>query len=206
MLPIALDLSKLQVALVGRGPRAVRRLELLREARPGDLIVYSDDPSPELAAAAPVVRRLPGAVDLFGRRVVYIADLGQDESIRLAERARAAGALVNVEDIPALCDFHSPSVLRRGDLSIAVSTAGTNPSLAKLVVRWLKGKFGPGWDARSGELARHRQRLRDRGLSGPELHAALRDLVAEAGWLEEEHEDVLAAGPAPHAVEPQLRV
>jgi precorrin-2 dehydrogenase/sirohydrochlorin ferrochelatase len=144
-----------------------------------ELAVYSDDP--DLPCA---VRRLPGAVDLAGRRVVYVVGLDAVESQRIAERARAAGALVNVEDVPGLCDFHSPSVLRRGDLSIAVSSAGANPSLSKLVVRWLGRTFGPEWSARSDELSRRRTELRKRGLSGAGLFAALDDHVATAGWLE----------------------
>ena len=179
MLPIALDLARLPMALVGRGERAARRLALLREANPADLAVYSDDP--DLVGAR---RRLPGAVDLAGRRVVYVVGLDAVESRRIAERARPAGALVNVEDVPALCDFHSPSVLRRGDLSIAVSSAGANPSLSKLVVRWLGRTFGPEWGARSAELGRRRSELRESGLSGAALFAALDDHVATARWLE----------------------
>lgn len=179
MLPVALDLARLPTALIGRGPKAARRLALLREAGPADLAVYSDDP--DLAGA---VRRIPGAVDLAGRRVVYVVGLDAVESRRIAERARAAGALVNVEDVPPLCDFHSPSVLRRGDLSIAVSSAGANPSLSKLVVRFLSRTFGPEWGARSVELGQRRAELRDNGLSGAALFAALDDHVAAAGWLE----------------------
>lgn len=183
MLPIALDLARLPVALVGRGERAARRLALLREANPSDLVVYSDDPE---FAAGGAARRLPGAVDLAGRRVVYVVGLNEVESRRIADRARAVGALVNVEDVPALCDFHSPSVLRRGYLSIAVSTSGNNPSLSKLVVRWLKGRIGPEWVSRSSELSRYRRYLYQSDLSGTEIHAAIRKRTASTGWFDDE--------------------
>lgn len=180
MLPIALDLARLPVALVGRGERAARRLALLREANPSDLVVYSDDPEFTPSAG---MGRLPEAGDLSGWRVVYVVGLDPDTSLRIADHARAAGALVNVEDVPALCDFHSPSVLRRGDLCIAVSTAGTNPSLSKLLIKWLKERFGPEWEARSAELGRFRQDLRQGDLSGPEVHEAISNRVSSAGWL-----------------------
>jgi precorrin-2 dehydrogenase/sirohydrochlorin ferrochelatase len=181
MLPVALDLARLPLALVGRGERAARRLALLRKANPRDLAVYSDDPE---FAAGGAARHLPGAVDLAGRRVVYVVGLDEVESRRIADRARAVGALVNVEDVPALCDFHSPSVFRRGDLSIAVSTAGTNPSVSKLLVGWLRSKIGPEWASRSVELSRYRRYLQQSDLSGPEIHAAISRKVNSAGWLD----------------------
>ncbi|MHB1218604.1 MAG: precorrin-2 dehydrogenase/sirohydrochlorin ferrochelatase family protein [Alphaproteobacteria bacterium] len=184
MLPVALNLARLPVALVGRGERVARRFALLREANPSDLVVYSDDP--EFAAAA-AERRLPGAVDLVGRRVVYVVGLDEVESRQIADCARAAGALVNVEDVPALCDFHNPSVLRRGDLSIAVSTAGNNPSLSKLLVKWLKTKIGPEWEGRSVDLSRYRQYLYQSDLSGTEIHAAISMQTASARWLDDEN-------------------
>ncbi|MGD9724990.1 MAG: bifunctional precorrin-2 dehydrogenase/sirohydrochlorin ferrochelatase [Alphaproteobacteria bacterium] len=174
MLPVALDLARLPLALVGRGPKAARRLALLREANPSDLTIYSDDPGLTEGGAR---RCFPGAVDLAGRRVVYVVGLDPVTSLRVSDQARAAGALVNVEDVPALCDFHSLSVLRRGELCIAVSTAGANPSLSKLLVRWLKGRFGPEWEARSGELDRYRRYLRQSDLSGSEVHEAISNRI-----------------------------
>lgn len=81
--------------------------------------------------------------DLRGMRVV-IATTGVpavDEAI--AAQARRRGVLVNVADRPALCDFIFPSVLRRGELQIAVSTGGRSPALAREIRRRLEGLFGP---------------------------------------------------------------
>lgn len=180
MLPVTLDLARLPLALVGRGECAARRLALLREANPSDLAVYSDDP--EFTPDAKI-GRLPEVTDLSGRRVVYVVGLDPATTFRIADHARAAGALVNVEDVPKLCDFQSPSVLRRGELCIAVSTAGTNPSLSKLLIKWLKERFELEWGARSAELNRYRQYLRQSDLSGSEVHDAISNRVLSAGWL-----------------------
>jgi precorrin-2 dehydrogenase/sirohydrochlorin ferrochelatase len=181
MLPVALNAALLPLLLVGRGPRLARRIALLREGGAADLALHSDDAA---FAAEGAVKRMPGAVDLAGKRIVYVVGLDETESARIATLARQAGALVNVEDIPRLCDFYSPSVLRRGDLVIAVSSAGTNPSLSKLVVRWLAQKFGPEWVGYGKTLAERRAALRQDGLSGAALFSALEDHVARSRWLD----------------------
>jgi len=56
--------------------------------------------------------------------------------------ARNAGALVNIEDAKPLCDFHVPSLVRRGDLVMTVSTAGRSPGLARRLRRHLEKLFG----------------------------------------------------------------
>jgi precorrin-2 dehydrogenase/sirohydrochlorin ferrochelatase len=64
------------------------------------------------------------------------------------------GALCNVVDVPDLCDFYYPAVVRRGDLQIAVSTAGQSPSLAQKIRLQLEKQFGPAyaaWVAQLGE-------------------------------------------------------
>ena len=65
--------------------------------------------------------------------------------------------LCNVVDVPEQCDFFYPAVVQRGDLQIAVSTAGQSPSLAQRLRQQLERQFGPGyeeWVARLGETRR----------------------------------------------------
>jgi precorrin-2 dehydrogenase / sirohydrochlorin ferrochelatase len=71
--------------------------------------------------------------------------------------AQSRGVLCNVVDVPDLCDFYYPSVVRRGDLQIAVSTAGQSPSLAQKIRQQLEKQYGPGyasWVAELGETRR----------------------------------------------------
>jgi precorrin-2 dehydrogenase len=71
--------------------------------------------------------------------------------------AQRRGVLCNVVDVPEYCDFFYPAVVRRGDLQIAISTAGQSPSLAQKLRQQLEQQFGPGyatWVAELGETRR----------------------------------------------------
>ena len=110
-LPIFLDVRGRRVAVVGEGPLADGRAALAR------------------SAGAEVVR----GNDVTGAVVAFIAT-GEEESDRLAaEAARLAGVPVNVMDRPALCDFIMPAIVERGPVTVAVSTGGASPTLAKMV-------------------------------------------------------------------------
>ena len=71
--------------------------------------------------------------DLAGVRLAYAAtsDMAVNQAIR--DEARAGGVWLNAVDRPALCDFISPATVRRGDLTLAVSTNGRAPALAKQI-------------------------------------------------------------------------
>jgi precorrin-2 dehydrogenase/sirohydrochlorin ferrochelatase len=86
----------------------------------------------------------------------------------VAAEARRRQALVNVVDRPAHCDFIVPSVLRRGELQIAVSTGGRSPALAREVRRRLEPLFGP----ELGEVVEHVGRERARARAAAPTPAA----------------------------------
>lgn len=200
MFPIVLDLAQARVALVGNGKAALRRLALLDADAAQHVAVYADDPLPELAAAAGgrLRRLIPGAAELAGIQIVFAVDLVPDRLAALSQAARSIGALVNVEDRPALSSFHSPSVLRRGDLLIAVSTNGQSPSLARRVRRFLEGLFGAEWQERLDDLAALRQRWREAGAGNGEIAGWTEDWIDRHHWLD-------ADGEGAHFVAPSRR-
>ena len=105
MIPVIVDPQQVAIALVGRGGAAERRLDLLFEGGAERLTIFSDRPSPELAARAGgrLQRRLPELADLTAVALVWIVDLPLAEAAPLARTARAAGCLVNVEDVDRAC-------------------------------------------------------------------------------------------------------
>jgi precorrin-2 dehydrogenase/sirohydrochlorin ferrochelatase len=92
--------------------------------------------------------------DLAGTFLSIVATNSRTLNERVYHEAQRRGVLCNVVDVPDLCDFFYPAVVRRGDLQIAVSTAGQSPSLAQKIRQQLEKQFGPGyatWVAELGE-------------------------------------------------------
>jgi len=205
MLPLVLDLARLRLVLVGNDERAERRLAALDAAGAADLAVYADAPAPALARAAGgrLVRRLPITEELVAARIVFISDSSAAESRRLAEAARAGGALVHVEDAPALSDVHAPAVLRQGDLLIAVSTGGKSPGLARRIKRFLGTLFGAEWQARLDEIALLRGRWRESGADAATVAQRTEAWVTHQGWLPAD-EPLAAATPSAATAAPHL--
>jgi len=180
-LPVAIDPRRLPVVLVGRGDAAARRVAWLGEAGVAELRVFSDAPGRalEIAAGDHLARFLPTADDLPRRGLVLIAGLPDPEAHAVAAAARAAGALVNVEDRVALCDVHLPAVVRRGDLVVAVSTGGRSPATASRIRRLIEQMLPPDWAGRLDRVATLRGRLRRAG-AGPPAVAAASDALIDA--------------------------
>jgi precorrin-2 dehydrogenase / sirohydrochlorin ferrochelatase len=119
--------------------------------------------------ASPVVRewaregkielklRAFSADDLTGAFLAIVATNSRSLNERVYREAQRLGVLCNVVDVPDLCDFYYPSVVRRGDLQIAVSTAGQSPSLAQKIRQQLEKQFGPAYAAWVAELGETRK-------------------------------------------------
>ncbi len=185
MFPIMLDLTDTPVAVVGDTPAAARRVSLLLAGGAGRLSVYAPDPGPEMEALAGdrALRRLPTESDIADLTVLFTADLAEETAARLAAWARTHKVLVNTEDVRPLCDFHVPSMVRRGDLLLTISTNGKSPGLARRLRRDFEARFGPEWAERLEEIARAREAWRAEGLALPDVSARTEALLAEKGWL-----------------------
>ena len=95
--------------------------------------------------------------DLDGAFMAIVATSSRTTNERVYNEAQRRGILCNVVDVPDLCDFYYPSVVRRGDLQIAVSTAGQSPSLAQKIRQQLEKQFGPGYAEWVAELGATRK-------------------------------------------------
>lgn len=95
--------------------------------------------------------------DLDGAFLAVVATNSRTLNERVYHEAQRRGVLCNVVDVPDLCDFFYPSVVRRGDLQIAVSTAGQSPSLAQKIRQQLEKQFGPAYAAWVAELGETRR-------------------------------------------------
>ena len=110
---------------------------------------------------------------------------GPDDATARAIRrvAKAAGVLINVEDDRPKSDFHSAAVIRRGDLTVAISTNGRSPGLAALMRQVLDYRIGPEWEMRLDEIASLRQAWRNAGDDPATVGRRTREWAAGAGMV-----------------------
>src|SRR6202042_1233994 len=97
------------------------------------------------------------AADLEGAFLAVVTTNSRALNQRVYDEAQRRGVLCNLVDVPDLCDFYYPAVVRRGDLQIAVSTSGQSPSLAQRIREQLERQFGPAYAEWVAELGATRR-------------------------------------------------
>jgi len=165
LLPIVIGSQFARIGLAGAAEGRERRASLLAKAGIEAVPVSETEPLPQIS-------------------LLFVAGIALDAARRLVDRARAAGILVNVEDVPELCDFHVPAIVRRGDLVLTASTGGQAPGLARRLREWLQDRFGPEWDGRLRDVSSARADWRAAGLESTEVAARTRNMITERGWLQ----------------------
>lgn len=185
MLPTVLTLEGWTVFLLGSGSAVLRRLEQVSAAKAATIRVYSPGADANVVAAAGsrLIERWPTEDEWQEARVAFVAGEAEAVSRTLAEAARAARVLVNVEDVPVLCDFHVPAMVRRGNLLMTVSTAGKAPGLARAIRKDLEARFGPEWQDRIDVIAEKRQNWRAGGHDMATVAEMTQSFLKENGWL-----------------------
>ena len=142
-----LKLSARRCLVVGGGEVALEKVEGLL-ACDGEVTVIAPEAEPMLESYAAegsiswLRREYEGAADLEGAFLAIAATDDTDVNIAVYEDAERRAMLVNVVDVPPLCNFILPAIVRSGPLAIAISTAGASPALAKRMKREIEGQFG----------------------------------------------------------------
>jgi len=177
--PVCLRLHGKRVLLIGAGSIAEgRALQLLETgARLRMIAPEATETLRRLAAQGQLelLERPYAPGDLTGHAVVFVATDDRRVSEAVAEEARALGIWLNAADEPDLCDFTLPSVGRRGAITVAVSTQGQSPALA----RHLRQRLTDQISLHHVQLARLSGWLRERLPRGPRRSRLLRLLVEE---------------------------
>jgi precorrin-2 dehydrogenase / sirohydrochlorin ferrochelatase len=118
------------------------------------------------------------AGDLDGVFLAVIATASASLNKFAYREAQKRGVLCNVVDVPEICDFYYPAVVQRGDLQIAVSTAGQSPSLAQKLRQQLERQLGPGYAEWVSELGETRKLIRASNLSSEQKSELLHSLAS----------------------------
>jgi siroheme synthase-like protein len=147
--PISLEVEGRRAVVVGSFAVSEGKAEALLRAG-ANVTVVAAGPGADLDrledAGAFVIRRAYRQGDLSGAFLCVASSDDAASRAAIFAEARRRGVLVNVMDDPPRCDFAAPAVVRRGDLSIAISTGGTSPALARRLREELERRYGPEWE------------------------------------------------------------
>jgi precorrin-2 dehydrogenase/sirohydrochlorin ferrochelatase len=151
-----LKLTGRRCVVIGGGDVGLEKVEGLL-ACDGDVTLIAPDaiePLQELAREGSIKweqREYAGISDLEATFIAIAATNDTDVNIRVYEDAEKRAMLVNIVDVPPLCNFILPAIVRTGPLAIAISTAGASPALAKRIKSEIASKYGAEY-ARLAEL------------------------------------------------------
>jgi precorrin-2 dehydrogenase/sirohydrochlorin ferrochelatase len=166
--PVLLDLTGKKVLVVGGGQVAQRKVETLLEyeAKISIIARVLTDKLNKMVDVETVVflgkEFLPHHLD--GAFLVIAATNDKGLNHRVSEEANRRGILVNAVDQPADCNFIVPSILRRGDLLVAISTSGKSPAMAKRIREQLEWQFGEEYETTLKLMGRVREAVLASGL------------------------------------------
>jgi siroheme synthase-like protein len=169
--PIYLDMSRRRCLVIGGGAVAERKIAALLETG-AEVTVLAPDVTDVVAGlskqnAIRFTARCYEDGDLDGFELAFVATDDPQVNAAVYREGRSRGVWVNSADDPARCDFILPSVLRRGDLIVAVSTGGTSPALARTVREELELYFTQEYESLAKLAAEVREELSNRSITVP---------------------------------------
>lgn len=205
--PLFVRLDGARVVVVGAGCVAARKVETLLEYG-ADVTVVSPESVEEISGWADegrlcLERRPYARGDLSGALLAVAATSDRAVNEAVFAEAQERSMLVNVVDVPDLCNCIVPSIMRRGRLQVAVSTGGAAPSVAREVRRELERQFPEWWEPYLDLMADVRSLVKERvpgeasvrtplfeAVGGPELRE--RVAVGERPSAEDVYAEIVA--------------
>ncbi len=176
--PVSYKVRGRRIVIIGGGEEALNKARLAIKTT-ASVVIVSGRPTADFATMNVDVRRTYDISLLDGAALLFVAEAGA-----IADRAKAdarrRGIPVNVVDVPAECDFFTPSIVDRAPLSVAISTEGDAPVLARLVRARIEAMLAP----ETGRLARLAGSLRARvaaGLGKTQARRFYEDLLTGVG-------------------------
>lgn len=142
--PVFLDMQGRQAVIIGGGKVAERKALVLIRAGACVTVV-----SPVLSAGLErlkekeLISHIPRTYRKGDISRAFVAIAATDSPEVNSRISKDAAGLVNVVDVPPLCNFIAPSVVQRGPLTFAISTGGASPAFSKTVRQEIEGLFGP---------------------------------------------------------------
>jgi precorrin-2 dehydrogenase/sirohydrochlorin ferrochelatase len=213
--PVFLDPARLRALVVGAGAVGLRKIGTLLDCGAAHVLALDTaPPSPELTAllgrpGLDFARRPFAPDDLDDRTLAFACTGDPGVNARVAEAARKRGVAVNVADAPELGTFIVPATVDSGALTVAFSTGGASPALARRVGAEMRAHFGPQYGLFLTLMERMRPQVLALGLGTPantELFRALVGcgLLEALGRADREAAGALLAGLLPGPLVPKI--
>lgn len=188
LFPAFLKLAGRRCVVVGAGPVAEEKIEGLLRAG-ADVRVVAPEATSRIREFARTKKlswdeRTFRASDLSGAFLVVAATSSPTLHAKIYRQAQRRRVFCNVVDDPEHCDFYYGSVVRRGALQIAISTAGLSPALAQRLRKKFEGEFGAEYEEWLKELGKIRDRLFAKKIPRERRKALLHKLASAASFEE----------------------
>jgi precorrin-2 dehydrogenase/sirohydrochlorin ferrochelatase len=188
LFPLFLKIEGRRCLVVGAGEIGEPKIASLLEAKGIVAVVAPDvtDKVQEWVRDGKIqwLKREFSDPDLDGCLLVIVAASSRELQERIHRLATQRGVLCNVVDVPELCDFYYPAVVKRGSLQIAISTGGESPALAQRLRKELEAQFGSEYEGWLAELSQARKRIRAEVAESADQKAALHELASEESFRE----------------------
>ncbi len=186
--PVFLDVRARKCVVVGGGEIAARKAEALLDAGAAVTVIspeFCQDLEEHAAAGRIACIRTPYREDALDDAFVAVAAT-DDEAVntRVNRDCRARNIIVNVVDVPELCDFHVPSIIRSGDITVAIGTGGKSPALSRHLRLMLQDKIGPEYGQLLDILGALRDTVKEKVPGQKRRHALWLKLI-DSGILDE---------------------
>jgi len=165
--PVSLNIQGKRCVVIGGGKVALRKVKMLLDCG-ANVSVISPKPHPDIAKlskerAIHLIQRDYEAQDLKGAVIAIACTDVKEVNRKVADEAKKAGILVNVADDPEPSDFIIPAFFRRGNLTLAVSTSGVSPALARKIRMKLEKSFGEEYASLLSLIGEVRSTLKEKG-------------------------------------------
>ncbi|KRA45538.1 siroheme synthase CysG [Devosia sp. Root635] len=153
--PLSYKVQGQRIVVLGGAEEALNKVRLVTKTTASVVIISRHIEADFSAFPVAVIERAFAPSDLDNAALLFVAEEGLDAELAKVE-ARARGIPLNVVDVPAECDFYTPSIVDRAPLTVAISTEGDAPVLARLVRARIEAMLSP----RIGKIAGLAGRLR----------------------------------------------
>lgn len=186
--PLFVDLEGKKCVVVGGGAVALRKIEILLQFEANPVIIAPEINSfieeLERQGKISIIKKEYSRQDIDGAFLVIAATSEQEVNEKVFRDAKHCNIPVNVVDDPEKCTFIFPSVVKRGDLVMGISTSGKYPALSKKIRKTIEALYPDEYSGILSLLAEFRDKVRKNIANRAQRERILRCVIDELYYLD----------------------